>query len=126
MSGTALPGEQELHHYYDVVKASIVGKTLSISSNTCSWSKRSTYIGNGQDILPHFVRGVVCRVSWQATLAMAAQVNSSDCKVVSEASDIARFMPLLAHAASAMQQHDRWPCATTIICNPGAIWRVCE
>jgi hypothetical protein len=29
-----LGAERELHHYYDFVKASIVGKTLLISSNT--------------------------------------------------------------------------------------------
>ena len=74
----------------------------------------------------HFVCGVECRVRWEATFTMAAEVNSKDGEVVTKASDIARFMPLLARAASAMQQHDRWPCAATIICNPSAIWRIRE
>ena len=57
---------------------------------------------------------------------MAAEVYSEDSEVATKPSDLARFMPLLARAASAMQQQDRWPCAATIICNPCAIWRIRE
>ncbi len=82
----------------------------------------SACIGDCQDNLHHFAYGLVCRVSGQAALAMSTQVKGNDREVFLEASDIARFMPLLALAASTVQQHDRWPSATTIICNPDAIW----
>jgi hypothetical protein len=68
-----------------------------------------------------FVYGVICRVYWNSALAMAAQVNRNDREIVLQASDLARGMPLMAPAASAMQQHDRWPCAAAIIGNPHAI-----
>ena len=46
-------------------------------------------IGNSQDILPHFVCGVIHRVGRQPALAMAAQVEGNDGEAVLETADIA-------------------------------------